>query len=289
MKPSPFEYLVVDTVEEAVARLAERGAEAKLLAGGQSLVPLMNMRLARPACLIDLNPVQELDYIVLDENRLRIGAMTRHRNVEASPLVRQHCPLLSEAIRYVGHPPIRNRGTVGGSVAHADPAAEVPAVTVALDAEFVVVGPRGERRVPADRFFLGPLMPDLEADELLREVSIPLPDPETRWAFLEVSRRRGDFALAGVAVRLRVDEENRCRAARIVLFGVGSTPVCAEVAEKALLGRTFQEGLLDDVTEAVRQAADPRDDVHASAGFRRHLAGTLARRALTSAWQGGTR
>lgn len=283
MKPAAFEYYAPRTVDEAVALLKAHGDEAKLLAGGQSLVPLMNMRLARPGVIIDLNRTRGLDGLREQRGVLRIGAMVRQRAAERSALVASRCPLLRDALTWVGHPQIRNRGTIGGSVAHADPASEVPAVLAALDGEVVVRGPRGARTIPAAEFFVTYLTTALAPTELLTEVRIPALPRGAGWSWMEIARRHGDFALAGVGVVLAL----RGRVigdARIGLTGVGPTPVRARAAEERLVGARPSEALWQEAADAVRAAVEPDGDLHASADYRRHVAGVLTMRALREAF-----
>jgi CO/xanthine dehydrogenase FAD-binding subunit len=284
VKPPRFEYVAPTTVAEVVALLAEHGGEAKLLAGGQSLMPLLNMRLARPAVLIDINRVAGLDHIREAGGRLAIGAMTRKRAVEDSALVRSRQPLLHAATRLVAHPQIRNRGTVGGSLAQADPAAEYPAVAVALDAELDAVGPRGRRTIAAADFFVTYLSTALEPAEVLIEARFPVLPERTGWAVTEISRRHGDFAITGVALTVTLDRSGRCAAARVVLFGVGPTPVRARAAEEVLVGAQPGDTVFAEAgRKASETATEPISDVHASADYRRHLAGILTRRGLGEA------
>src|SRR5437879_5958620 len=240
MKPAPFDYVAPHSLDEAVAALANGGADAKLLAGGQSLIPLLNFRLARPSLLVDLNRVAELAYVSPRERGLAVGAMARQAAVERTDGLADLQPLLVEAIGYVGHVAIRSRGTIGGSLAHADPAAELPAVAVCLDAVLSVVGPRGRRAIPAEDFFVGYLTTSLEPDEILVEAWFPPLRPHTGQAWVEFARRHGDFALAGVAVSLSMEDEI-VRAARIVLTGVGGKPVRAHGAETLLVGGSVAE------------------------------------------------
>jgi aerobic carbon-monoxide dehydrogenase medium subunit len=283
MKPPPFEYVAPTSIDEAVAALAQGGTEAKLLAGGQSLVPLLNFRLARPALLIDLNRVAELAYLTERDGGIAIGAMTRQARVERDPALAHSQPLLREAIRWVGHAAIRSRGTIGGSLAHADPAAELPAVVVCLDAQLSVIGPRGRRSIPAADFFLGYLSTALEPDEILLEAWLPALAPCTGQAWLEFARRHGDFALAGVAVSLCLRGE-RVETARIVLTGVGGTPVRAREAETLLIGSSVLERV-SAAADAVRSAIDPDADIHATKEYRAHLAGVLTERAVRLAYE----
>jgi len=284
MKPAPFAYHRPATLDEALALLAEHGGEAKPLAGGQSLIPAMNFRLARPAVLVDLNRVAELGYVRAGRDGLQIGAMTRQRAVERSEAVRSAAPLLAEAMPFIAHPQIRNRGTVGGSLAHADPAAELPAVMLALEARFRARGPQGERWIPAGEFFTGILETALGPDELLLEVVVPKSPARTGYAFAELARRRGDYALVGVAARVTLDRRGRCQAARITLFSVGDGPVLAAAAAAMLDGQEpSPEAMRAAADAAAQRDIDPPSDIHASAAYRRRLAAVLTRRALARA------
>jgi carbon-monoxide dehydrogenase medium subunit len=286
MKPAPFRYLAPTSIDEALAALAEHGHDAKLLAGGQSLIPTMNFRLAQPEVLIDLNHIPGLGYILpTDDGRLRIGAMTRQREVEKSSLIRERAPLLSAAMPLIAHVQIRNRGTIGGSLAHADPAAELPAVAAALGATLVVKWPGGERRVAVDDFYVGLFATALAEDEMLAEIDVPPNPPRSGFSILEVARRHGDYALAGVAVQVEMDERGQCSAARLVYFSVGEGPVMARSAAAMLHGEQPSLALIE---AAAHQAAmvdlDPPGDIHATARYRRHLAQVLGRRALLEAF-----
>jgi CO/xanthine dehydrogenase FAD-binding subunit len=279
VKPAVFEYFSPQTAEEAVALLGEYGDDAKVLAGGQSLVPLMNMRLARPAVVVDINRIESLAYIRDEDGGLRFGALTRQRAAERSPLVAARCPLLRDALRLVGHVQIRNRGTIGGSIAHADPAAELTAVLAALDGEVTARGPQGDRVISARELFVTYLTTSLEPRELLVEARFPAPPHGAGWSWMEVARRHGDFALAGVGTVL-VLRRGMIADARIGLIGVGPTPVRAAEAERGLIGQSPSEALWEAAAEAVRGAVSPDGDIHASAEYRRHVAGVLAQRAL---------
>lgn len=285
MKPAPFEYVAVRSAAEAVDRLAAFGGDAKLLAGGQSLIPVMSFRLAQPAALVDLNPAAELDHLTpTADGGLRLGALARLRRLERDPEVARRAPLLVEALPFVAHPQIRNRGTAGGSLAHADPAAELPCLAVALDARLRIVGPGGERWVPAAGFFRGLFTTALAADELLAEIELPPRPPGEGWAFVEVARRHGDYAQVGVAARLALDDVGRVAAARLVYLAVGAAPVDATRAAAALVG----EAPTDEAFRAAAEVAaggeiEPSRDVHATADFKRHLARAITRRALARA------
>lgn len=281
MKPPPFHYHRAGSVDEAVALLAEYGDEAKVLAGGQSLVPLLNLRLARPAQLIDINRVGELAQIT-NGSGLSIGATVRHRSVEHSDVVRRTVPLLADATRLIGHAAIRNRGTVGGSIAHADPAAELPAVLVALDGEIEARSTRGVRTVKAADLFEGFLMTSLAPDELLTAVRLPASAAGTGWSFEEFSRRSGDFAIVGVAATLRLDG-TKVADARVVLTGVGTTPAQAIDAEVMLRGASASDELWKSAAQAAAAPLSPAADIHGSAAYRKHLAAALTERALKEA------
>ena len=286
MKPAPFLYFRPTTVEEAMALLAEHGDEAKPLAGGQSLIPAMNFRLARPGALVDLNRIAELSYVRSHRDGLVIGAMTRQRTVERSEEVRRVAPLVSEAMPFVAHPQIRNRGTVGGSIAHADPAAELPAVMLALEARFRARRRSGERSIPAGEFFKGALETALRPDELLVEIAVSRRPPRSGHAFTEVARRHGDYALVGVAAVVTLDPGGRCGAARIALVSVGDGPVLATRAAALLVGAEPTAAAIRAAADAAaRQDIDPPADIHASAAYRRHLTAVLTRRALARAFE----
>ncbi len=286
MKPAPFRYARPGGLDEALALVDAHADDAKLLAGGQSLIPAMNFRLATPAMLIDLNDVRELAYLTSGDGWLRIGGMTRQRAVERSADAARLAPLLAEAMPFIAHPAIRNRGTVGGSLAHADPAAELPAVMLALDATFTLRRAGGARTVPADDFFIGLFTTAVEPGELLAEVAIPPRAPRTGEAFEELSRRHGDFALVGVAVSVVLDGDGRCAAARIALLSVGDQPTLAAQAAAALVGRAPSPEAIGAAADAAAHAdIDPPSDIHASAAYRRQLAAVLTRRALTRAFE----
>jgi carbon-monoxide dehydrogenase medium subunit len=282
MKPPDFEYVRAVTVEGAVEALAAADGDAKVLAGGQSLVPLLNFRLAAPSVLVDINRIPGLAGVAVEDGRLRIGAMTRTRVLELDPLVRQAVPILTAAARWVGHVQIRNRGTVGGSIAHSDPAAELPAVSILLDAVVDVAGPGGTRTIGADDLFVGFLTTTIAEDELLTGMTFPVLDSRDRWAFEEFAHRRGDFALAGSAVVVRMADDGTIERARIVVFGTADRPVRASRAEASLVGREpTLERLAEAATLAARDAMD--EDPRPDAVHRRSLAETMVRRALSRA------
>lgn len=282
MKPGAFDYHAPSTLEEALSLLAEHADDAKVLAGGQSLVPLLSMRLARPAQLIDINAIDTLSGIRSDDGGLALGALTRERDAERSVLVAERVPLLAEALPLIGHVSIRNRGTVGGSLAHADASAELPAVALLTGAEMVVRSAASERTVPADEFFVGHFTTSMADDELLTEIRLPGGPDDAGWAFHEIARRHGDFALVGAAAMVALDGE-RVGEARIAMFGVAERAVRAPQAEAALTGeRAGADAFAAAAADATRWLV-PGADVHGSAEFRRHLAGVAVRRALATA------
>jgi len=284
MKPPAFKYVAASSVEEAVSVLAEHEGDAKVIAGGQSLVPMLNFRLLSPAVLVDLNRIAGLDGVEENEGGLRIGALTRHRVLETSPLVEARFPVLNAAMQYVAHLAIRNRGTIGGSLSHADPAAELPTMALLLDAEIEVQGSGERRSIPAAAFFDGALMTVLEEDEIVTEIRLPAPPADEGWAFQEFARRSGDFGIAGVGVTLGRSGKI-VSSVRIALLGVGQTPLRAAAAEAVLVGETPDADVIGAAVEAARDAAEPEDDLHGSADYRRHLVGVLARRTIETAWR----
>ncbi len=283
MKPAPFRYFAPTTLDGALELLAEHGDAAKLLAGGQSLTPMMNFRLVSPAVLIDLNAIPELAFLDGREDRLVIGAMTRQRRLERDPLIARAAPLIAQAMPLVAHPQIRNRGTIGGSLAHADPAAELPAIMVALDARLKLVSRGNERQVCAKDFFLGIFTTALAPTEILSQITLPPLPPRTGYSFQEVSRRHGDFALAGVAAVVTLDESAVCSAASIVCLGLGAQPMAASAAAQQIVGTCPTAETIRAAADAVDAEIEPGTDIHASADFRRHLARVLTRRALQAA------
>lgn len=286
MKPAPFRYVAPQTVEEALGHLVEAGYAGKLLAGGQSLIPTMNFRLAQPGVIIDLNKIHSLDYLEpTAQGGLRLGAMTRQRTVERSALVAERAPLLAATMPYIAHVQIRNRGTIGGSLAHADPAAELPAVVSALGGTLEIQGPGGVRTLDVGDFYQGLFTTDLAPDEMLIGVELPPLPPRSGWSIQEVARRQGDYALAGLAATVTLDASGRCQAARLVYFSVGEGPIRTEGAARLLVGETPSVALAAAAAHhAARVELDPPGDIHASAAFRRHLAEVLGRRALVEAF-----
>jgi carbon-monoxide dehydrogenase medium subunit len=276
MIPAPFDYEVAESVEHAVELLGARD-DTKLLAGGHSLIPLLRLRFSRPAVLVDLGRLDSLRYIRDAGDRLAIGALTRHHDLQRDPLLQEHCPLVSHAAGGIGDPQVRHRGTIGGSVAHGDPASDLPTVLLALDAELVVHGPDGERPVPASEFFRGVFETALGPQDVLTEIRVPKLGP-AGWSYLKFTRRAQDWATVGVATVVRRSNGSIEHAA-IALTNMGPTPVRAAAAETAL--RTVDD--VADAAEAVAAESDPPSDVSGSADYRRHLATVLARRALTEA------
>ncbi|MBI2756847.1 MAG: xanthine dehydrogenase family protein subunit M [Chloroflexi bacterium] len=283
MKPAAFGYFAPRDLPEALSLVSTYSSDGKVIAGGQSLVPLMNFRLARPSHLIDINGIGSLSGIDAADGRVTIGATTRQRDAGTHPDVKVQLPLLAEAISYIGHLAIQNRGTVGGSIAHADPAAELPVVALALDAQMHVQRTDGQRTIPAAEFSLGYLTTVLEADELLTATSFGVPPAGSGWCFSEVARRHGDFALVAVAVLLTLDAAGKVGSASIALGGVGPVPMRAGAAERLLVGEAPTDPVLRAAADTVGADVEPEDDIHASADYRRHLAGVLVRRALTTA------
>jgi carbon-monoxide dehydrogenase medium subunit len=284
MKPSAFDYVVADSIDMAVVSLATAGDDAKIIAGGQSLVPMLNFRLLKPSVLIDINRIAGLSFIEDAGRSIRVGALTRHFQLETSSLMARHLPVLAHAMTHVAHLAIRNRGTIGGSLSHADPAAELPMMAVLLDAGLHIASPSGKRKVAARDFFLGALTVDLGSGDIVTEIEFPKLPAKTGWGFEEVARRSGDFALAAVAVTLTISE-GAVAQARIALTGVGPTPLRAADAEALLVGHALGSDLAGHAIDAVRAAIAPETDLHASADYRRHLAGVLAGRALAAAWR----
>lgn len=285
MKPPPFGYVRATTVEEAVATLAQHGGDAKVIAGGQSLMPMLNFRLLRPSVLVDIGRIPGLATLEETPDRgLRIGALTRHHTLETSPVVKRLFPVISEAMRHVAHLAIRNRGTIGGSLAHADPAAELPMMAVLLGAEIVTQSPSGKRVIPAMEFFLGSLTTALAEDELVVRVDVPGLPAGCGWGFEEFARRAGDYALAAVAVVLDAPG-GKIRKARIAMMGVGETPLRRPDAEVLLAGRTLDNALIRDVVRVACGPLAPNTDLAASAEYRKHLAAVLTERVLRAAWK----
>lgn len=284
MKPAAFDYVVADSVEAAVSALAAAGGDGKIIAGGQSLVPMLNFRLLRPSVLVDINRVPGLAGVEDSGSSIRVGALTRHVTLETSPVVAEYFPVLHEAMTFVAHLAIRNRGTIGGSLSHADPAAELPMMSLLLNAKLGIASSTGRRTVDPADFFLGALTTDLADDEFLTDVEFPKLPPQTGWGFEEVARRSGDFALACVAATISM-VGGRAGEVRIGMMGVGETAMRATDAENILTGQKLSGELLGEAVASIRAAVEPNTDLHASSDYRRHLVGVLARRAIVSAWQ----
>lgn len=284
MKPSAFEYHNPQSVAEAVELLDRYGDEAKIIAGGQSLVPMMNFRLARPEILIDINGIKELEYIKTEGDELVIGALTRESDIEKSALVIEQFPFLAKAISYIGHSAIRNRGTIGGSLVHADPSAELPTALCALNGKLKVVGSSGEKILEPEEFFLTYLTTSLEPSDLLTEVRIPALPENTGWSFSELSRRSGDFAIVAVGILLFSEAPGVCREARIAMGGVAPTPVRAQAAEALLAGKKLSEKLIAKAAQQAAEETDTEPDYHASAEYRMDMARVFVKKGLQEAW-----
>lgn len=285
MKPAPFQYFAPDALEAALELKAQYGDEAKALAGGQSLIPAMNFRVAQPSILIDLNRINGLRYIHKN-GALRIGAMTVQSAAEHDPLVAQYAPLLREAIPNIAHSQIRNRGTVGGSIAHADPASELPVVCMALNARMLARSKSAERWIEAKDFFSGLFSTSMQPDELLVEIEFPAIAAKMGFAFMEIARRHGDYAMAGVAALLSVDDEGNCEQARLVYLNVGDRPVEAFQASASLTGKPPIETAFKEAGQiASQQEMSPFGNLHASADYQRHLSAILTERALAKAYE----
>ena len=288
MKPAKFAYHAPSSLDEALSLLQRYGGEARVLAGGQSLIPMMNFRLAAPAALVDLNRLPDLDYIKHENGVVRIGAMTRQRKLEFSPVIAERLPLLRDAIRLIGHLPTRSRGTIGGSLAHADPAAELPMMLQVLEGEVVARGPGGERVIKAGDLFRSILTTALEPGEILTEVRLPAMAPKAGHGVEEFARRHGDFAIAAVAVVI-VREGERCSKARLATGGTGPVPLRLTAAEAVLERKGLGEAAIDEAAEAAARAVEPMTDQNGSAEFRRHLVRVLTGRVLRRATEKGPR
>lgn len=283
MKPAAFDYVVVDSIEAAVAALADAGGEAKIIAGGQSLVPMLNFRLLKPSILVDINRIPGLAFVTESEKAIKVGTLTRHYQLETSPVIAKLLPMLGFAMTHVAHLAIRNRGTIGGSMSHADPAAELPMMALLLDATLDIASACGRRTIAARDFFLSAMTVDLGSDDVVTEITFPKLPPKTGWGFEEVARRSGDFALAAVAATMTVSD-GAITQARIAMTGVSPTPKRAGDAEAMLIGKSLEPNLIEAVAKAMRAGVEPGTDLHASADYRRHLVGALAGRAITAAW-----
>lgn len=285
MKPPRFQYCAPRILDEALALLSQYGEDAKVLAGGQSLIPLLNMRLAGPTYLVDINHLTELCYIEPEDGYLAIGATVRQRHVEHSPLVQQKLPLLIEAVRHIGHMQIRNRGTIAGSIAHADPAAELPALLTCLNGEVVAQSIQGERVMKAEEFFTGYLSTAIEPSEMVTEIRFPWIAPQAGWAFMEFARRSGDYALVGAAAVVTPTLDDRCLNAHLAFHGVAGSPIRIREVENMLVGTTLDEQTLQAAADKARECVtDDMEDVHATVEYRRALVAELTKRVLNAAW-----
>ena len=286
MKPPRFHYCAPYMLDEALTLLDQNSEDTKVLAGGQSFVPLLNMRLASPTFIVDINHIAELHYIEQEDGYLAIGATVRQRQVERSVLVQNKHPLLIEVVKHIGHMQIRNRGTVVGSVAHADPAAELPALLTCLNGEVLVQSIHGERVIKAEEFFTGYLSTALEPGEMLTEVRFPLIEPKAGWAFLEFARRSGDYALVGAAAVLTPAADDHCVSAHIAYLGIAGAPIRGFDVEATIVGTTLDEPALNAAAEAASKlVSDDMGDVHATVEYRRVLTGELTKRVLKAAWE----
>jgi len=286
MKPAPFKYHSPNSLEQALEFMNQYADEGKILAGGQSLVPAMNFRVVQPSVLIDLNRIKEMSYIHEDGNVIRVGAMSRERHLEVDPSIAKHTPLLAEAAPFIAHPQIRNRGTIGGSLVNADPAAELPVLMLALNARLKARNKSRERWVDAQEFFVGMFTTALEPDEILVEIELPFMPPRTGWSFMEVAPRTGDYALMGVAALVTLDEGGKCKQAKMVYLNAGDGPVDAKEAANSLEGEVLNDALLEAAAVfASEKEITPFGNVHTSPEFQQHLAKVLTRRALKQAIQ----
>ncbi|HMF48302.1 MAG TPA: xanthine dehydrogenase family protein subunit M [Candidatus Saccharimonadales bacterium] len=286
MKPAKFDYYDPQSLEEALALLDRHPDDAKVLAGGQSLMPLLNMRLARPNIVVDINRIKELNYVRASDGGIAIGALARQRALQTEQLIAERVPILQEAAYYIAHPQIRSRGTICGSIAHADPAAELPALALALEAEMTLSSAKGTRSVGAETFFQSFFTTALAANEILTEVRFPAPPKDSAWSVLEISRRHGDFAIVGIVAGLALDPDRQVIAqARLVYFGVGPTPIRVKAAEDALIGQAAAEPAFEAAAQSAKQGIDPSNDIHASEEYRRAVVATLTKRALRAALQ----
>jgi len=286
MKPAKFDYYDPTSLEEALALLDTHQGDSKVLAGGQSLMPLLNMRLARPKIVVDINRIKELNYVRASDGGIAIGAIARQRALQTEKLIAERVPILQEAAYYIAHPQIRSRGTICGSIAHADPAAELPALALALDAEMTLASAKAVRAVGAQTFFQSFFTTALEANEILTEVRFPAAPKDNAWSVIEISRRHGDFAIVGIVAGLALEPDRQViRRARLVYFGVGPTPVRVKAAEDALIGQAALEPAFEAAAQSAKQGIDPSNDIHASEEYRRAVAATLTKRALRAALQ----
>jgi len=281
MKPAPFEYHAPSSIEEVVELKSQYGDDAKFLAGGQSLVPAMNFRIVQPSVLIDLNRVSDLSFIREDKKVIRVGSMARERHLEFNSSIKKYTPLLHEAVPSIAHPQIRNRGTIGGSIVNADPAAELPVLMIALNARLKAKNKSAERWIDAKDFFAGMFTTALESDEALIEIELPFAEPRTGWSFMEVAPRSGDYALMGVATSVTLDENGKCKSAKLVYLNAGDGPVDAVEAAQSLVGESLNDELIESAAlHASEKEISPFGNIHASAEFQRHLAKALTMKTL---------
>ncbi|MDA5108047.1 xanthine dehydrogenase family protein subunit M [Brevibacillus thermoruber] len=285
MKPASFNYYRPSTLEETLQLLQDCGDEGKLIAGGQSLIPILNMRLSSLEHVIDINGLRELDFIRLEEGILKIGGLCRQRSLEKSPTVKEVAPLLSEAVPFIGHVQTRNRGTVGGSLVHADPTAEIPLSLLALDATAIIQSAEETREVPVQDFFITYLTTDIAPTEMLTEIQIPVDTLPKGYAFVEFSRRHGDFALVAAACLLDTDEDGTITAGRLAIGGVDAVPMIAQEAMDVLLGEKLTDALLEEAGQIAAENTDPEGDLHASREYRLHLAKVFTKRAIRNAYE----
>ena len=284
MKPAPFEYHAPHSLEEALTLKSQHGDDAKMLAGGQSLVPAMNFRVVQPTLLVDLNRIAELSYIRAEGEVIRIGAMARERHLEFDTTIEKHTPLLHEAVPSIAHPQIRNRGTIGGSIVHADPAAELPMLMVALSARLKASSSAGERWIDANDFFAGMFTTALEPNEILTEIELPFMPARTGWSFTEVAPRSGDYAMMGVATLVTLDDAGKCTSAKLVYLNAGDGPVDATESAQMLVGEKITDASIDSAaTYAGEKEINPFGNMHASVEFQRHLAKVLTKKTLHKA------
>ncbi|TWI58155.1 FAD binding domain-containing protein [Halalkalibacter nanhaiisediminis] len=284
MKPAKFDYYKPNTLNEALSLLEELGENGKIIAGGQSLVPIMNMRLATPEALIDINNLEDLHYIKKEDSMIKIGALTRQRIVETSDIIRENCGLLADSIPHIGHVQTRNRGTIGGSLVHADPTAELPLALLALKGTLHISSSDEVRVVEAEDFFITYLTTDMMPNEILTEIQIPIMEGRVGYAFAEIARRHGDFGIVAAACVMTIDDNENLESIRLTLGGVEAIPLLVEEAEEILKGEKVTDSLLEQITEAVVDVIDPESDLHASAEYRTHLAKILTKRVINEAY-----
>ena len=284
MKPAPFDFVRPTTASEVAEALSEAGGDGMIIAGGQSLMPMINFRLVKPSVLVDINGIPSLSQIRSEGTRLRLGATVRHYMTATDPLIKERVPILHEAMHHVAHLTVRNRGTFCGSVCHADPAAEMPMMTLLLNGQITAHSVRGDRKIAADEFFTGSLMNSLDPDEFVTSIEIDTLPSNTGWGFEEFAKRHGDFALSCVATTMCM-QDGLASGVRFAMMGVGETPLRLNSVETLIEGREVTPQLMSEVVELLTDTLQPNTDLHASADYRRHLSGALARRALDSAWR----